>query len=174
MECQMFESFSWFSGRNWFRLSFNCRSSKHYFVMLRGEHAVQAVYCFDMYMSQAPLISCDLENLVYRDIVTSQRGHWPLLIRTRYVCTFVTAGSGMSGGIRKIKAIRWGAYYYSLVLNAQPCKYDMYKSSLRHIQSGREVTVHPDNTHLRLNINFHCTAQHAVQCKMVGWQQCAR
>jgi hypothetical protein len=39
----------------------------------------------------------------------------------------------MGGGIRKIKAIRRGAYYYSLVLNAQPCKYDMYKSSLRHI-----------------------------------------
>jgi hypothetical protein len=69
----------------------------------------------------------------YRDIVTSQRGHWPLLIRTRYVCTFVGAGSGMGGGIRKIKAVRWGAYYYSLALNAQPCKYDMYKSSLRHI-----------------------------------------
>jgi hypothetical protein len=64
--------------------------------------------------------------------VTSQRGHWPLLIRTRYVCTCVGAGSAMGGGIRKIKAIRWGAYYYSLVLNAQPCKYDMYKSSLRH------------------------------------------
>jgi hypothetical protein len=72
-------------------------------------------------------------NLAYRDIVTSQRGHWPLLIRTRFVCTCVGAGSGMGGGIIKIKAIRWGAYYYSLVLNAQPCKYDMYKFSLRHI-----------------------------------------
>jgi hypothetical protein len=72
-------------------------------------------------------------NLAYRDIVTSQRGHWPLLIRTRYVCTCVGAGSGMGGGIRKVKSIRWGAYYYSLVLNAQPYKYDMYKSSLRHI-----------------------------------------
>jgi hypothetical protein len=38
----------------------------------------------------------------------------------------------MGGGIRKIKAIPWCAYLYSLVLNAQPCKYDMYKSSLRH------------------------------------------
>jgi hypothetical protein len=45
----------------------------------------------------------------------------------------VGAGSGMGGGIRKIKAIRLGAYYYSLVLNAQPCKYDIYKSSRRHI-----------------------------------------
>jgi hypothetical protein len=45
----------------------------------------------------------------------------------------VVAGSGMGGGIRKIKSIRWGAYYYSLVVNTQPCKYDMYKSSLRHI-----------------------------------------
>jgi hypothetical protein len=42
------------------------------------------------------------------------------------------------------------------------------------IQSGREVTVHPDNTHPRLSISLHCTAQHAVQYKMVGWQQCAR
>jgi hypothetical protein len=73
-------------------------------------------------------------NFAYRDIVTSQRGHWPLLIRTRYVCTCVGAGSGMGGGISKMKAIRWGAYYYSLVLNVQPCKYDMYKSSLRHIR----------------------------------------
>jgi hypothetical protein len=72
-------------------------------------------------------------NLAYRDIVTSQGGHWPLLIRTRYVCICVGAGSGMGEGIRKMKAIRWGAYYYSLVLNAQPCKYDMYKASLRHI-----------------------------------------
>jgi hypothetical protein len=63
----------------------------------------------------------------------SQRGHWPLLIRTRYVCTCVGAFSEMSGGIREIKAVRWGAYYYSLVLNVQLCKYDMYKSSLRHI-----------------------------------------
>jgi hypothetical protein len=47
----------------------------------------------------------------YCDIVMSQRGHWPLLIRTRYVCTCVGAGSGMGGGIRKIKVIRWGAYY---------------------------------------------------------------
>ena len=42
------------------------------------------------------------------------------------------------------------------------------------LQGGREVTVHPENTHLRLNISLQCTAQHAVQCKMVGWQQCAR
>jgi hypothetical protein len=90
-------------------------------------------------MSLALLISCDMEisrtviNLAYRDIVTLQLGHWPLLTRTRYVCTCVGAGSGMGGGIRKIKAIRWGAYYYSLVLKAQPYKYDMYKSSLRHI-----------------------------------------
>ena len=42
------------------------------------------------------------------------------------------------------------------------------------VQGGREVTVHPENTHLRLNISLQCTAQHAVQCKMVGWQQCAR
>jgi hypothetical protein len=42
------------------------------------------------------------------------------------------------------------------------------------LQGGREVTVHQDNTHLSLNISLHCTAQHAVQCKMVGWQQCAR
>jgi hypothetical protein len=47
----------------------------------------------------------------------------------------------MGGGIRKIKAIRWGAYYYSLVLIAYCCyayrlyffTCDMYKSSLRHI-----------------------------------------
>jgi hypothetical protein len=76
-------------------------------------------------------ISRTVINLAYRDIVTSQWGHWPLLIRTRYVCTCVGVGSGMGGGIRKNKAIRWGAYYYSFVLNAQPCKYDMYKSSLR-------------------------------------------
>ena len=31
-----------------------------------------------------------------------------------------------------------------------------------YIQDGREVTVHPDNTHLRLNINLHSIAQHAV------------
>jgi hypothetical protein len=41
--------------------------------------------------------------------------------------------AGWVGKMRKIKAVRWGAYYYSLVLNAQPCKYDMYKSSVRHI-----------------------------------------
>jgi hypothetical protein len=45
---------------------------------------------------------------------------------------------------------------------------------LDNLQSGREVTIRPDNTHLRLNISLHHTAQHAVQCKMVGWQQCAR
>jgi hypothetical protein len=45
---------------------------------------------------------------------------------------------------------------------------------LYDVQDGREVTVHPDNTHLRLNISLHCTGQHAVQCKMVGWKQCAR
>jgi hypothetical protein len=50
----------------------------------------------------------------YRDIMTSQRGHWPLLIRTRYVWTCVGADSGMGGGIRKIKAIRWGAYYFNV------------------------------------------------------------
>ena len=43
-----------------------------------------------------------------------------------------------------------------------------------YIQGGQEVTVHPDNTHLRLNISLHSTAQHTVQCKMVVWQQCAR
>jgi hypothetical protein len=32
-------------------------------------------------------ISCTLINLAYRDIVTSQREHWPPLIRTRFVCT---------------------------------------------------------------------------------------
>ena len=42
------------------------------------------------------------------------------------------------------------------------------------VQGGREVTVHPDNTHLRLNLSLHSTAQHAVQCKMAVWQQCPR
>jgi hypothetical protein len=56
---------------------------------------------------------------------------------------------------------------------------NVYLPSLRmkvpdHVQGGREVTVHPDNTYLRLNISLHSTAQHAVQCKMVGWQQYAR
>ena len=45
---------------------------------------------------------------------------------------------------------------------------------MHNLQGGQEVTVHPENTHLRLNISLQCTAQHAVQCKMVGWQQCAR
>jgi len=45
---------------------------------------------------------------------------------------------------------------------------------LRKLQGGREVTVHPDNTHLRLNLSLHSTAQHAVQCKMAVWQQCPR
>jgi hypothetical protein len=38
---------------------------------------------------------------------------------------------GWGGGIRKIKAIRWGAHYYSLVLNAQPCKYGRYRHRCR-------------------------------------------
>jgi hypothetical protein len=42
------------------------------------------------------------------------------------------------------------------------------------VQGGREVTVHTDNRHLRLNLSLHSTAQHVVQCKMVGWQQCPR
>jgi hypothetical protein len=47
-------------------------------------------------------------------------------------------------------------------------------SKLLIVQGGREVTVHPDNTHLRLNLSLHGTAQHAVQCKMAVWQQCPR
>ena len=31
------------------------------------------------------------------------------------------------------------------------------------LQGGREVTVHPDNTHLRLNLSLHSTAQHSTQ-----------
>jgi hypothetical protein len=27
------------------------------------------------------------------------------------------------------------------------------------VQGGREVTVHPDNTHLRLNLSLHGTAR---------------
>jgi hypothetical protein len=66
---------------------------------------------------------------------------WPWKSRVPHVTSWrhtgdidscVGAGSGMGGGIRKMKAIRWGAYYYGLVWNAQPCNYDMYKSSLRH------------------------------------------
>jgi hypothetical protein len=55
-------------------------------------------------------------------------------------------------------------------------EFSQYFSSwiILNLQGGREVTVHPDNMHFRLNISLHCTAQHAVQCKMVGWQQCAR
>jgi len=44
----------------------------------------------------------------------------------------------------------------------------------RAIQVGREITVHPDNTHLRLDKSLYSTAQHTVRCKMVVWQQCAR
>ena len=52
--------------------------------------------------------------------------------------------------------------------------YAIENSNTNYVQGGREVTVHTENTHLRLNISLQCTAQHAVQCKMVGWQQCAR
>jgi hypothetical protein len=59
--------------------------------------------------------------------VTSHRGHCPLLIRiscinvirhTRYVSTYVGAGCGRGRGTKKTKAIRCGACYYSIVLNA--------------------------------------------------------
>ena len=50
---------------------------------------------------------------------------------------------------------------------------DLFKNNVQ-LQGGREVSVNPENTHLRLNISLQCTAQHAVQCKMVGWQQCSR
>jgi hypothetical protein len=43
-----------------------------------------------------------------------------------------------------------------------------------NIQDGREITEHPDNTHIRINLSLHNTAQHAVQCKMAIWQQCQR
>jgi hypothetical protein len=83
----------------------------------------------------------------HRDIVTSQRGHWPLLIRvsgitwrgsklleasrnvnidTRYVCTCVGAGSGMGGGRKKHTYCCYADRLYFLTC-------DMYKSSLRHI-----------------------------------------
>ena len=39
-----------------------------------------------------------------------------------------------------------------------------------NIQCGREITVHADNTHLRLNISLYRTAQHAIQCKMAVWR----
>ena len=39
------------------------------------------------------------------------------------------------------------------------------------LQVGKEVALHPDNKHLRLNLSLHSTAQHAVQCKMAVWQQ---
>jgi hypothetical protein len=41
---------------------------------------------------------------------------------------------------------------------------------------GEKSPVHPHNTHLRLNLSLHSTAQHstAVQCKMAVWQQCTR
>jgi len=54
------------------------------------------------------------------------------------------------------------------------CRIHHFCDASGNVQGGREVTVHPENTHLRLNISLRCTAQHAVQCKMVGWQQCAR
>jgi hypothetical protein len=69
---------------------------------------------FDMYvLGGARFVWPWKSRVPYRDIVTSHRGQWLLLIRTRYVCTCVGAGSGMGGGIRKIKAIRWGAYYFN-------------------------------------------------------------
>jgi hypothetical protein len=108
--------------------------NKQYFTHEETRRNILTCVCLRRRLFRVTLeISRTMINLAYRDIVTSQRGYWPLLIRTRYVCTCVGAGSGMGGGIRKIKAIRLGAYYYSLVLYAQPCKYDMYKSSVRHI-----------------------------------------
>jgi hypothetical protein len=83
----------------------------------------------------------------HRDIVTAQRGHWPLLIRvssitwrgsklyeasrnlnigTRYVCTCVGAGSGMGGERRKPHVLLLCVPVIFLTC-------DMYKSSLRHI-----------------------------------------
>jgi hypothetical protein len=95
---------------------------------------------------------CNISRiLAYRDIVTLQRGHWPLLIRKRYVCTCVGADSGMVGGIGGIKAIRWGAYYYSLVLNAQPCKYN---SSLRHVHDPVPSSLKMKGIHLLFLINI--------------------
>jgi hypothetical protein len=63
---------------------------------------------------------------------------------------------------------------HTLQNNIKPPQYKIHPNETVTIQGGQEVTVHPDNTHLRLNISLHCTAQHAVQCKMAGWQQCAR
>jgi hypothetical protein len=45
---------------------------------------------------------------------------------------------------------------------------------LHYVNTDYRVTLHPDNTHLRLNLNLRRTARHAVQCKMAVWQQCPR
>jgi hypothetical protein len=86
----------------------------------------------------------------HRDIVTSQLGHWPLLIRvsgitwrssklleasrnvnigTRYVCTFAGAGSGMGGEEEKHTYCCYAYWLYFLTC-------DMCKSSLRHIHDS--------------------------------------
>ena len=40
-----------------------------------------------------------------------------------------------------------------------PAAINLIASEACCIQSGREVTVQPDNTHLRLNISLHSTAR---------------
>jgi len=46
------------------------------------------------------------------------------------------------------------------------------------LQDGREVIIHPDIRHLRLNLSLHSTAQHSMQYNVKWWfgnsvQDCA-
>jgi hypothetical protein len=57
------------------------------------------------------------------------------------------------------------AYIHAVIIYINHLK--MYEKQT--VQGGREVTVHTDNMHLRLNLILHSTAQHSTQCN-VKWQ----
>jgi hypothetical protein len=75
-------------------------------------------------------------------------------------------------GISNLSKCIWMFYISWVIWQSDRGKNELW--DLDPILGGREVTIHPDNTHLRLNLNLHSTAQHAVQCKMAVWHQCPR
>jgi hypothetical protein len=66
-------------------------------------------------VTPGPLSATDTYNVYH---VTHFEASRNVILHTRYVSTYVGAGCGRGRGTKKTKAIRFGACYYSIVLNA--------------------------------------------------------
>ena len=125
--------------------------------MAAQDRALQTEYCATKILNTETDSKCRLCQQ-FGETIDRIMSAWPILAKEQYIKRHDTVCEQLHCNICKETAVQLdNKHRYELVAKSVETSQRDKVTVLwnQQVQGSREVTVHPENTHLRLNINFN-------------------